>query len=185
MLFAVWSFRLLQRSLNILKLPLLYNFVTSELFGSRKSSISSASFLESRYSYNILVVNQNWSSNYNIIFPETSWIIDGLDKQLKYVFRISARNAYGWSNTSEESNEFDLNDAARIAEKQNPIKLILIATGVPISLCICVVVVLSYGRFNVIPELFSISVFFRYLVSLTLYLFFVTKMNRYRKWHLI
>lgn len=64
---------------------------------------------------------------------------------MKYVFRISARNAYGWSNTSEESNEFDLNEAARIAEKQNPMKLILIATGVPISLCVFVVIVLSYG----------------------------------------
>lgn len=80
------------------------------------------------------------------MIPESSWIIDGLDQQLKYVFRISARNAYGWSNTSEESNEFDLNEAARIAEKQNPMKLIIIATGVPISLCIFVVVVLSYGK---------------------------------------
>lgn len=83
-----------------------------------------------------------------MFFLETSWIIDGLDQELKYVFRISARNAYGWSNTSEESNEFDLKEAARIAEKQNPMKLIIIATVVPISLCVFVVIILSYGKNN-------------------------------------
>lgn len=81
-----------------------------------------------------------------VFFVDTSWIIEGLNQKMKYVFRTSARNAYGWSNTSEESNEFDLNEAARIAEKQNPMKLIVIATVIPISLCLCVVLVLVYGE---------------------------------------
>ncbi|KAJ8921659.1 hypothetical protein NQ315_010568, partial [Exocentrus adspersus] len=73
-----------------------------------------------------------WEMLYN--GTDSSWIIDGLDEQHKYAFRVSALNSYGWSDTSEESNEFDLNEAARMAEKQNPMKLILIATMVPISL---------------------------------------------------
>lgn len=72
--------------------------------------------------------------------------MEGLDGKQKYAFRVSALNSYGWSDTSEESNEFDLNEAARMAEKQNPMKIILIATTVPISICVILVIAFCYGK---------------------------------------
>ncbi|CAG9822767.1 unnamed protein product [Phaedon cochleariae] len=82
-----------------------------------------------------------WETFYN--GTNTSWIINGLDEKQKYAFRVSALNSYGWSNTSEESNEFDPM-AARVAEKQSPMKLILIATLVPISICAIFVLIFVY-----------------------------------------
>ncbi|XP_074032211.1 receptor protein-tyrosine kinase sevenless isoform X2 [Leptinotarsa decemlineata] len=82
-----------------------------------------------------------WRVFYN--GTNTSWIISGLDEKHKYAFRVSAYNSYGWSNTSEESNEFDPM-AARMAEKQNPMKLILIATLVPISICVIFILVFVF-----------------------------------------
>lgn len=67
-------------------------------------------------------------------FSDTSWIIDGLNDKYKYVFRVLAMNAYGWSDPSMESNEFDIYEAARMAEKQNPIFLISIAISTPITI---------------------------------------------------
>nr|ALV82505.1 sev [Leptinotarsa decemlineata] len=85
-----------------------------------------------------------WRVFYN---GTTSWIISGLDEKHKYAFRVSAYNSYGWSNTSEESNEFDPM-AARMAEKQNPMKLILIATLVPISICVIFILVFVFRKRN-------------------------------------
>ncbi|KAG5883190.1 hypothetical protein JTB14_018205 [Gonioctena quinquepunctata] len=90
-----------------------------------------------------------WRVFYN--GTNTSWIINGLDEKYKYAFRVSAQNSYGWSNTSEESSGFDLM-TARMAEKQNPMKLILIATLIPISICALFILVFVYlvcsGRRN-------------------------------------
>ncbi|KAJ8934365.1 hypothetical protein NQ314_013406 [Rhamnusium bicolor] len=90
----------------------------------------------------IEIEDPGWETFYN--GTDTSWIISGLNEKHKYAFRVSALNSYGWSDSSEESNEFDLNEAARIAEKQNPMNLILIATGVPISICFLVIAASCY-----------------------------------------
>lgn len=70
---------------------------------------------------------------------DSFWVINALEDQYKYVFRASALNEYGWSNTSEESSEFDLNIAAQIAEKQDPISLIVIA-GLPLMICLVIII---------------------------------------------
>ncbi|XP_057670694.1 proto-oncogene tyrosine-protein kinase ROS isoform X2 [Diorhabda carinulata] len=85
---------------------------------------------------------EQWITYYN--GTNTSWIIDGLNEKYKYAFRVSSLNSYGWSNVSEESNEFDLTEAARMAEKQSPMKLILIATLVPLSICVFFILVFVY-----------------------------------------
>ncbi|XP_050510998.1 proto-oncogene tyrosine-protein kinase ROS isoform X1 [Diabrotica virgifera virgifera] len=91
-----------------------------------------------------------WTTYYN--GTNTSWIISGLNEKNKYAFRVSSLNVYGWSNVSEESNEFDLTEAARMAEKQSPMNLILIATLVPGSICLLFVLIFVYlicsGRRN-------------------------------------
>ncbi|KAK5650142.1 hypothetical protein RI129_001171 [Pyrocoelia pectoralis] len=79
----------------------------------------------------------NWIPLYN--GTDTFWIITGLQDDYRYAFRVSALNAYGWSNTSEESSEFDLNVAAQLAEKQDPVSLFIIA-GIPVAICIVIVI---------------------------------------------
>lgn len=74
---------------------------------------------------------REWQPFYN--GTETSWIIDGLSDKFRYEFRASALNAYGWSDPSDSSSAFNLNEAARMAEKQSPMTLIAIATFVPVS----------------------------------------------------
>ncbi|KAJ8952660.1 hypothetical protein NQ318_020975, partial [Aromia moschata] len=86
-----------------------------------------------------------WETVYN--GTDTSWIISGLNDKQKYAFRVSAFNTHGWSDNSEESNEFDLDEAARLAEKPNPMKLIIIATTVPISICLFVILAFSYCEY--------------------------------------
>lgn len=76
---------------------------------------------------------------------ENAWIIGGLDKQFKYAFRVSALNSYGWSDPSAESTEFDVGEAERMAQK-NPMDLIFIATFLPISVCILIVICFGYGK---------------------------------------
>lgn len=86
------------------------------------------------------------------IILDTSWIIEGLSDKFKYSFRVSALNAYGWSIPSKESTEFDLNEAARWTEKQNPGNLILIAIGIPLMIAICGLVCILYGMFYVLKS---------------------------------
>lgn len=74
---------------------------------------------------------REWRQFYN--GTETSWIINGLSEKYKYEFRVAALNLYGWSDPSEPSTAFDLNEAARMAEKQSPMTLIAIATFIPVS----------------------------------------------------
>ncbi|CAG9858272.1 unnamed protein product [Phyllotreta striolata] len=83
---------------------------------------------------------EQWVTYYN--GTNTSWIINGLNEKQKYAFRVSALNSYGWSNFSEESNEFDLTEAARMAEKQNPTNLIVMAITIPIAICVALVLFL-------------------------------------------
>ncbi|RZC34249.1 proto-oncogene tyrosine-protein kinase ROS, partial [Asbolus verrucosus] len=90
---------------------------------------------------------REWQPFYN--GTETSWIIDGLSDKYKYEFRVSALNAYGWSDPSEPSTAFDLNESARIAEKQNPMTLIAIATFTPVSIFLVIllcIVCRKYGK---------------------------------------
>ncbi|XP_031333150.1 proto-oncogene tyrosine-protein kinase ROS isoform X2 [Photinus pyralis] len=79
----------------------------------------------------------NWIPLYN--GTDTFWIITGLKDDYRYAFRASALNTYGWSNTSEESSEFDLNVAAQLAEKQDPVSLFIIA-GIPVAICVVLVI---------------------------------------------
>ncbi|KAF5278624.1 hypothetical protein FQA39_LY00666 [Lamprigera yunnana] len=82
----------------------------------------------------------NWIPLYN--GTDAFWIITGLQDDYRYAFRVSALNAYGWSNTSEESSEFDLNVAAQLAEKQDPLSLFIIA-GIPVVICVIIVLCVS------------------------------------------
>ncbi|VEN57030.1 unnamed protein product, partial [Callosobruchus maculatus] len=84
--------------------------------------------------------SSEWVTYYN--GTNTSWIISGLNDKNKYIFRVYARNAYGWSNASEKSSEFDLT-AARIAESRTSINIIIVAIVVPICMCILVIVAFS------------------------------------------
>lgn len=77
---------------------------------------------------------------------DTSWIINGLSDKYKYVFRVSALNSYGWSDPSTESTEFDLNEAARKAEKEYPIILITLGISIPTSVCFIVVICILCGK---------------------------------------
>ncbi|XP_044258516.1 proto-oncogene tyrosine-protein kinase ROS isoform X1 [Tribolium madens] len=90
---------------------------------------------------------REWQQFYN--GTETSWIINGLSEKYKYEFRVSALNAYGWSDPSDSSTAFDLNEAARMAEKQSPMTLIAIATFIPVSVFLIILLCLvcrKYGK---------------------------------------
>lgn len=41
-----------------------------------------------------------------------------LSPSLKYVFRVRAKNRYGWSDSSEKSKSFDFTEAAKLANQQ-------------------------------------------------------------------
>ncbi|KAH1022662.1 hypothetical protein HUJ04_012034 [Dendroctonus ponderosae] len=86
-----------------------------------------------------------WEEVYN--GTDNSWIIGGLDKQYKYAFRVSALNSYGWSDPSAESTEFDVGEAERMSQK-NPMDLIFIATFLPISVCILIVICFGYVAYS-------------------------------------
>ncbi|XP_045468365.1 proto-oncogene tyrosine-protein kinase ROS isoform X2 [Harmonia axyridis] len=81
-----------------------------------------------------------WKTFYNS--TNTSWIIDGLSEDYKYVFRVFALNSFGWSDPSKESIEFDLNETARLADKQSAMTVVIIATGITISFIFVVIIVL-------------------------------------------
>lgn len=76
------------------------------------------------------------------LFVDTSWIINGLSEDYKYVFRVFALNSFGWSEPSKESIEFDLNETARLADKQSAMTVVIIATGISISFIFVVIIVL-------------------------------------------
>ncbi|XP_060523893.1 proto-oncogene tyrosine-protein kinase ROS isoform X2 [Cylas formicarius] len=83
-----------------------------------------------------------WESLYN--GTDTAWIIDGLSDKYKYAFRVSSLNSFGWSDPSVESNEFDISEADSMLQKQSSMNLIFIATFVPISICLFVVICFAY-----------------------------------------
>jgi proto-oncogene tyrosine-protein kinase ROS len=89
---------------------------------------------------------REWQPFYN--GTETSWIIDGLSEKYKYEFRVSALNAYGWSDPSEPSTAFDLNEAARMAEKQSPMTLIAIVTFIPLSVFLLILLCIVCRKYR-------------------------------------
>lgn len=84
-----------------------------------------------------------WETVYN--GTDTSWIISGLsdNTHFRYIFRVLSLNSYGWSDASDESNQFDLNTAAQLAEKSQ-IGQILIAIMVPFAFLIAVILIVCY-----------------------------------------
>ncbi|XP_050308693.1 proto-oncogene tyrosine-protein kinase ROS isoform X2 [Anthonomus grandis grandis] len=86
-----------------------------------------------------------WDQVYN--GTENSWIITNLSDQYKYSFRALALNSYGWSDPSAESAQFDYLEAERMSQK-NPMNLIFIATFLPISICIIIVICFSYVTYS-------------------------------------
>ncbi|KAL3277022.1 hypothetical protein HHI36_012384 [Cryptolaemus montrouzieri] len=81
-----------------------------------------------------------WRTFYN--GTNTTWIINGLSEEYKYVFRVFALNSFGWSDPSKESIEFDLNETARLADKQSAMTVVVIATGITISFIFVVIIIL-------------------------------------------
>lgn len=81
-----------------------------------------------------------WISYYN--GTDTYWIVSGLSDKLRYAFRVSALNKYGWSDPSEESSEFDITAAAMIADSANQISII-VATLIPAIFVLIVVVIFT------------------------------------------
>ncbi|KAK9875123.1 hypothetical protein WA026_005916 [Henosepilachna vigintioctopunctata] len=79
----------------------------------------------------IIEEEPEWKTFYN--GTKTSWIINGLSEKYKYVFRVFALNSFGWSDPSQESIEFDLNETARLADKQSAMTVVVIATGITIG----------------------------------------------------
>lgn len=55
-------------------------------------------------------------------------------ENFKYSFRVYALNDYGWSNASEESEQFELTASPQVAE--NSLDKIIIATSVPVLIII-------------------------------------------------
>ncbi|XP_044756024.1 proto-oncogene tyrosine-protein kinase ROS isoform X2 [Coccinella septempunctata] len=88
----------------------------------------------------IIEEEPQWKTFYN--GTNTSWIINGLSEDYKYVFRVFALNSFGWSDPSKESIEFDLNETARLADKQSAMTVVIIATGITISFIFIVIIVL-------------------------------------------
>ncbi|XP_066156235.1 proto-oncogene tyrosine-protein kinase ROS isoform X1 [Euwallacea fornicatus] len=86
-----------------------------------------------------------WEQVYN--GTDNSWIITDLNSEHKYSFRVSALNSYGWSEPSQESTEFDISEAERLSQK-NPMNLIFIATLLPISICIIIVICFGYVSYS-------------------------------------
>lgn len=56
---------------------------------------------------------EEWITYYN--GSDNYWIIKELGPNLKYVFRVRSRNSYGWSDVSELSESFDVNEASMLA----------------------------------------------------------------------
>ncbi|KAL1489268.1 hypothetical protein ABEB36_014201 [Hypothenemus hampei] len=90
-------------------------------------------------------VEFDWEQVYN--GSDNSWIIQGLSEEFKYAFRVSALNSYGWSDPSPESTEFDISEAERLSQK-SPRNLIFIATFLPISICVIIVLCFSYVTYS-------------------------------------
>ncbi|XP_071055369.1 proto-oncogene tyrosine-protein kinase ROS isoform X1 [Onthophagus taurus] len=91
-----------------------------------------------------------WKEFYN--GSETFWKIDGLTEDYRYSFRALALNEYGWSEPSEEM-EFDPTTAALLAEKPDPLTMILIAICTPIVIlilvtCLCMLCFVLTGRWD-------------------------------------
>ena len=73
-----------------------------------------------------------------------------LSPSLKYIFRVRAKNKYGWSDSSDRSKSFDFTQAAMLAEAdQQQFGTSFIAILVVLSIGIVVVFgyILCCGKF--------------------------------------
>ncbi|KAK6636659.1 hypothetical protein RUM43_010321 [Polyplax serrata] len=84
------------------------------------------------------IVSEQWILYYN--GSDNYWIINELSPSMKYVFRVKARNKFGWSDFSETSKSFDFTEAAMLAD-QEELSLVL-GTTVP-ALLLCFVLVIG------------------------------------------
>lgn len=116
----------------------LYMLEGLELLNYRTKRSTNRSVAYFHTAPSIDIKEETWIPFYN--GTETSWIIDGLTEKYRYEFRVSALNAHGWSEPSERSTAFDLNEAARMAENQGPITQIIIATFIPFSVVMLLIV---------------------------------------------
>lgn len=88
---------------------------------------------------------QTLSCNNTLV--DTSWIINGSMENFKYSFRVYALNDYGWSNASEESEQFELTAAPQVAE--NNFENIIIATTVPVVFLLFTLIFVYCCKFSV------------------------------------
>lgn len=77
----------------------------------------------------------------SILVSDNYWIITELSPSLKYVFRVRAKNKYGWSDSSETSKSFDFTEAAMLADQQ---ELGIVLITVPLVLLFCIVVLVTF-----------------------------------------
>lgn len=86
------------------------------------------------------IASEEWILYYN--GTENYWIINELSPSLKYVFRVKAKNKFGWSDFSETSKSFDFTEAAMLAD-QEELSLVL-GTTVPALLLCCLLVLVIF-----------------------------------------
>ena len=83
---------------------------------------------------------EEWNLYYN--GSENYWIINELSPSMKYIFRVKAKNLFGWSDFSETSKSFDFTEAAMLAD-QEELGLVL-GTTLPALLFCCIVVIVIF-----------------------------------------
>lgn len=77
---------------------------------------------------------------------ENYWIISDLSPSIKYIFRVRARNKYGYSEFSKPSKSFDFTEAAMLAEQQE--LGVVLGTSIPF-LSIAVMLASFYSEYNI------------------------------------
>ncbi|XP_059481438.1 proto-oncogene tyrosine-protein kinase ROS isoform X2 [Neocloeon triangulifer] len=86
--------------------------------------------------------NEEWTLLYNS--TENHWLVRGLMPSTKYIFRVQAYNAFGYSNWSHSSNMFDTAESARLSEGNASQYTGFFSLGIPIfTLCLCTILVVS------------------------------------------
>lgn len=95
---------------------------------------------------NNIILREEWIPYYN--GTENYWIMNELSASLKYVFRVKAKNKFGWSDFSEISKSFDFTEAAMLAEQQE-LGLVLSTTLPALLLCsLLVITIFCCGKYN-------------------------------------
>jgi hypothetical protein len=87
--------------------------------------------------FNTTIDEDTWQVLYSD--SANKWPISGLNGSSHFVFRVKAKNAFGWSNFSDVSRQMDIGMVLAIKDKQWTSNGVILGVAIPVFIVLCAI----------------------------------------------